>query len=126
MKNRLLLLIVTTIVILLLWEGFYPDKYDPKNPHYIAWKWHLATIDPMRALSTMTHDSGSEHLVVGLNANDLKKRFGSLKTVDEVGPYLRDYCASTRAGEDVLFLNNSDYMVVMKKGRAAELVLCKG
>jgi hypothetical protein len=121
-----LYLVLAIVIFLGLWEATYPDSGDPKNLHYVAWKWHLLPMDPMRALGVMTHDSYSERLVLGKTPDQLEKRFGFVQTVSQVGPYLRDYCAAARPGSSVLFLYNSNYMVVMQNNHVFELVLCKG
>jgi len=109
-----------------VWELTYPDKFDPKNPHYVAWKWHLLPMDPMRALGTMHGDVWPDRFVLGKTENELNARFGFTKSVSQVGTYLREICAPARPGATVLFLNDSNWMVVMKDGRASELVNCKG
>jgi hypothetical protein len=108
-----------------LWEATYPDEGDPKNIHYVAWKWHLLPIDPLRALGVMTHDRNSEHLVLGKTPSELSNRFGYVLQLHQVTRYLQE-CAAYRTGSEVLFLNKSDYMVVLTNNRATELVLCKG
>jgi hypothetical protein len=125
-RKAILICAVAVAAFGLLWEAMYPDSYDPKNLHYVAWKHHLLPMDPNRALSTMTHDSYSERLVVGSTEEQLRQRFGFVRTVDQVSPYLQNYCAAVRPGAHVLFLNSSDYMVVMNQERATELILCKG
>jgi hypothetical protein len=112
--------------IIAAWQMTYSDNQDPKNIHYVAWKYNLSPMDPMRALATMTHDRWPDRLVLGKSPEGLAERFGFTRTTAQVSPYLRDYCAAARPRADVLFLNNSDYMVVMKNGKAVELVLCKG
>jgi hypothetical protein len=119
-------IVILIVVFLLLWEATYPDRYDPKNLHYLAWKYHLLPMDPHRALSIMTHDQYSERLVLGKTKAELQRRFGFVLDVDQVRPYLREYCAASRPNANVLFLNSYDYMVVMKNDRAVELVYCKG
>src|SRR5580700_6102899 len=123
MLRKSLYVVLALVVFFGLWEWSYPGSADPKNLHYVAWKWHLLPIDHMRALGVMTHDTYSERLVLGKTPDQLARRFGFVRTVSEVGPYLRDYCAAARPGASVLFLNNSDYMVVMQNNRVTELVL---
>jgi hypothetical protein len=65
----------------------------------------------------------------------LKNRFGYTRTLDEATPYLRG-CYSTPgdAGqvetrgkrEDVAFLRDSPWMVVIENKKAVDLILCKG
>jgi hypothetical protein len=105
----------------------YPDKYDPKNIHYVLWKWGFVSIDRDRALGTMTHDN-ADPLVVGKTKSELIRRFGYLRSINEASPYLRDYCyyGSGRGGKSVGFLRETNWMVVFENGKAVELVLCKG
>jgi hypothetical protein len=126
MKRILYWSIIAIAAFVALWEATYPDREDPKNIHYVAWKYHLLPMDPHRALSIMTHDQYSERLVLGKTKEELQQRFGFVLTTNQVRPYLRDYCAAARPGADVLFLNSNNYMVIMSQGKATELVLCKG
>ena len=126
MKRTILIAMLAFAAIIALWQATYPDQFDPKGLHYVLWKWHLLPMDPHRALSIMFHDNYAEDLVLGMSQQELERRFGFVRTVDQVSPYLRDYCAAARPGADVLFLNSNDMMVVMRKGKAAELVVCKG
>jgi hypothetical protein len=125
MKKTILWGVLAIVTFTGLWEVTYPDRYDPKNLHYLGWKWHLLPMEPRRALSTMTHDN-ADALVLGKTQRELEHRFGFVLTVDQATPYLREYCASDRPSADVLFLNSSNYMVVMERNRAIELILCKG
>ena len=109
-----------------LWEATYAERYDPKNLHYLGWKYHLLPMDPHRALSIMTHDGKSDQLVLGKTRKQLQQRFGFILTKDQASPYLREYCAASRPNAEVLFLNSNNYMVVLENDRAVELILCKG
>jgi hypothetical protein len=127
MKRVLSLGAVAIVAFVLLWDMAYPD-YDRKNLHYVGWKLGLLPMDSRRAVSAMTRDGGSKGLVIGKTREQLEHRFGSILTVSQVGPYLRDYCAAAWPGAEVFFLmsDSEDLMVVMERGRAVELVLCKG
>ncbi len=126
MKRIVLWGVITIAVFALLWEAAYPDRYDRKNPHYVAWKYHLLPMDAHRAVSVMTEDPDRNWLVLGKSKEELEQCFGFVLTVDQIRPYLRDYCAAARPSADVLFLNSNDLMVVMSHGRAVEVVTCKG
>jgi hypothetical protein len=106
----------------------YPG-YDPKNIHYVAWKWGLVPIDLDKALEIMVGDGVPSKfpLVIGKSEEDLKKRFGYLRTLDEAAPYYR-FCYSTSFwnGKNVKFLRTSNWMVVFEGGKATDLVLLKG
>ena len=133
------LLLIATGVILTLgffrcWIAMYPDAGDPKNLSYVLWKHGLnSDMDLNAVLGTMTHGADSEELVIGLTPSELQARFGYTKTYDQVSPYLQLCDTPNGTGDrnhpvepDVLYLRGDNYMVVMKNGRAADLVLCKG
>jgi hypothetical protein len=127
--------ILLTLCCLRLWIATYPDRGDPKNLNYVLWKHGLnSDMDLDTALATMTHDTWAVNRVVGLTPNQLKDRFGYVKTFDQARPYLQ-LCATPNAvgklanspnEHDVLYLRDDDWMVVLKNGRAVDLVLCKG
>jgi len=109
-----------------LWAATYPGYYDSKNVHYVLWKWGLVSIDLDRALSIMTHDN-SGPLVIGKSEDELRKRFGYLRSLDEARPYLRGcYRKSDWDGKTVMFLRGSEYMVVFRNNKVTDLVLVKG
>jgi hypothetical protein len=126
MRIRVASLALAPCLLIGLWFAMYPDRDDPKNIHYVLWKWQLASFDRDRALGIMTHDS-ADSLVVGKAEEELRKRFGYLNSIEEADSYVR-YCYfnSPWYGKNVKMLRNSNWMVVFKNGRAAELVLVKG
>ena len=126
-KLLLSLAVLVPILVVGVWEAMYPDSGDPKNIHYVLWKWHLARIDLDRALGVMVHDNANS-LVIGKSEEQLRERFGYLGTPDETGEYLRDYCYSLPnwRGKKVRFLRDSVWMVVFNGDVATDLVLCKG
>jgi len=78
-------------------------------------------------VATMTHDVWPNRLVLGLSTEQLKSRFGVVRTLKEARPYDQEcYALSRTDGKDVLFLRDSDWMVLMENGRAVDLILCKG
>lgn len=128
--------IILTLTTFVVWLHTYPDNSDPKNIYYVLWKHGLnSDMDPDSALAAMSHDTWPVKQVQGLNRQQLAARFGYLRTLDEAAPYLRG-CYSTPGSigrqetqgkvNDVLFLRDSPWMVVMKDGKAVDLVLCKG
>jgi hypothetical protein len=110
------------------WVGLYPDQGDPKNIHYVLWKWGLVPMDAGFALGVMTHDN-AQPLVVGKSEEQLKKRFGYLLTLNQTTSYNRlcyfnsDWNGN---GKTVKFLRDSNVTVVFKDDKATELVLVKG
>jgi hypothetical protein len=127
--------VIGTLCFFRLWIAAYPDAGDPKNLNYVLWKHGLnSDMDMNTALATMTHDTWAVNRVRGLTPDQLKKRFGYVKTYEEARPYLQ-LCATPNAiGElgnsphehNVLYLRDEDWMVILKNGRAVDLVLCKG
>jgi hypothetical protein len=125
-----------SLLVLCTWLGTYPDDVDPKNIYYVLWKHGLNnSMNLDFALAAMSHDVWPVRQVQGLSKEQLKARFGFIKTLDEATPYLRGCSATPIATggsesqgnrEEVAFLRDSPWMVVMKNGKAADLVLCKG
>ena len=130
-----------SLLVFYEWLGFYPDDVDPKNMYYVLWKHGLNnSMDPEIALGAMSHDAWPVKRVEGLTKDQLKARFGYIQTLEEVTPYYQA-CYSrpgsftpenaSRAeiaakSENAFFLRDSPWMVVMKNGRAVDLVMCKG
>jgi hypothetical protein len=124
--------VVLSLGVLITWVETYPDAADPKNVYYVLWKRGLNNNMNMdSALVAMSHDVGPVRQVQGLTREQLKNRFGYIRTLDEATPYLRG-CYSTpgAAGqgkrEDVAFLRDSPWMVVIENEKAVDLILCKG
>jgi hypothetical protein len=127
--------------VLAAWLTTYPDDVDPKNVDHVLWKRGLNNnMNLDNALVAMSHDVWPQRRVEGLTKDQLKERFGYVRTLAEVTPYYQacyfspqnftpgDAGRSEMAAkvEDAVFLRDSPWMVVMKNGRAADLVLCKG
>ncbi len=126
----------TLLVVGISWLALYPEEYDPKNMHYVLWKHGLSEhINLDNAVGGMTHDTSAVNIVKGMSKEQLNHRFGFIRTLDQVTPYLREcYKLSGTAGElgvpangkEVVFLRNSWWMVILDDGKAVDLVLCKG
>ncbi|MGP8259809.1 MAG: hypothetical protein ACLQM6_07635 [Acidobacteriaceae bacterium] len=115
---------VVLIAVVVIWMGLYPDKYDPKNIHYVLWKWHLVSIDLDRAVSTMHHDQWSEKMILGKNERELTNRFGYLLTPDEASRCNRIASQGlVPAGDEALFLRSSNYLIIFHDGIATDVVL---
>lgn len=130
-----------SLLLLCTWLETYPYDGDPRNIYYVLWKCGLnESINLDSALVAMSHDAQAKSRVEGLTKDQLKARFGYLRTLGEVTPYYQacyltpgsitpqnvspaDIAAKS---EDVFFLRDSPWMVVMKNGRADGLVICKG
>ncbi len=138
---RVTLSVLGVTVVLLLgvyigWVALYPEESDPKNIHYVLWKHGLSrNINLDSAVGGMTADTQPVNMVRGMSKEQLNTRFGYLRTIDQVTPYLREcYTLPTTSGElgvsangkEVVFLRNSWWMVILDHGKAVDLVLCKG
>ncbi|SRR6266571_3068984 len=117
------------------WVKAYPADYDPKNVDYVLWKHGLnQNMNLDNAIAAMTHDTWAVRQVEGKSKEELKNRFGFIRTLKEARPY--DQVCYTNgsfgergiaaAGRDVVFLRDSDWMVILDNGKAVDLVLCKG
>jgi hypothetical protein len=118
--------ILLVIVVFGGWWATYPGP-DPKGFMYIGWRLGLPTLNEDLALGSMVGDIHREDLVIGKTQDELIKRFGYLTSLDDTGGYNKFcYNNSDYKGKQVLFLRRSNWMVVMKDGKAADLVLVKG
>ena len=128
--------VILSLLVLYTWLHTYPDDVDPKNIYYVLWKRGLNNnMNLDSALVAMSHDVWPVRQVQGLSKEQLKARFGFIKTLDEASPYLRGcYATPTATGggesqsnqEEVAFLRDGPWMVVMKGGKVVDLVMCKG
>jgi hypothetical protein len=122
-------IILLVVVVLGGWWALYPGPDEPKGMLYIGWRLGLPTMDQDRALGTMVGDVHREGLVIGKSKDELRARFGYVTTLDEPSSEYVRFCYNnydTYRGKDVLILRRSNWMVVMKDGRAEDLVLVKG
>jgi hypothetical protein len=133
--------VILSLLAFYTWLGTYPDDVDPKNIYYVLWKHGLNNIMNLdSALAAMSHDVWPVRRVEGLTKGQLKARFGYIRTLGEVTPYYQACYLTPGAftqgnvsraeiaakSEDAFFLRDTPWMVVMKNGKAVDLVLCKG
>jgi len=139
--KRIVVGVILSFAAFFLWLGAYPDNTDPRNIYYVLWKHGLnSNMNLDDALVAMLRDSGRERQVQGLTEDQLKARFGYIRTLGKVTTYYQA-CYFTpgtftegdarRAeiaakSKDAFFLRDSPWMVVMKDGKAVDLILCKG
>jgi hypothetical protein len=119
----------------LYWVTAYPDAWDPKNIDYVLWKHGLnRNMNLDDALSGMTHDTWAVDRVQGLSKDQLRAKFGVVRSLSDARPY-DQLCVSPETvgelgthttGKEFVFLRDSDWMVILDKGKAVDLVLCKG
>lgn len=80
------------------------------------------------AVFATRRDPDRDRLVMGMTQDKLIARFGYVRPLERVSPYLqgcRDQ-SSERKGRVAVFLRDSPWMVVMDDQKGPELVLCKG
>jgi hypothetical protein len=120
--------ILLAIIVFGGWWAKYPGD-DPKGLLYIGWRIGLPTLDPDRALGTMVGDTHKDALVIGKTKDELIRKFGYVTSLDDPSSQYVKFCydhIDYYRGKQVLILRRSNWMVVMKDGRAVELVLVKG
>jgi hypothetical protein len=133
--------VILSLLVFYVWLGTYPDDVDPRNIYYVLWKRGLNNnMNLDSALAAMSRDVWPARRVEGLTKDQLKARFGYVRTLAEVTSYYQA-CYFTPGvftlgnvgpaeiaakSEDAFFLRDSAWMVVMKNGKAVDLVLCKG
>jgi hypothetical protein len=121
---------VSVVLIFLgvaLWEALFHGPNDTKDLRYQGWRLGIYPFSLDQATSTMILDVHRDDLVIGKTRGELVKRFGYVISLDQASDYIK-YCYSNSdyRGKQVLFLRKSNWQVVMKNGRAEELVLVKG
>jgi hypothetical protein len=130
-KVRLGRLIVGTVLLvvvgLVCWQALYHSPGDRKDLRYQAWKLGIYQMDLDKATDTMVGDIYPDRLVIGKTEAEIAKRFGYVTALESASEYVR-YCYfnSPYYGKHVLILRQSNWMVLMKDGRAVDLILVKG
>ena len=121
-KVTILLLIVIPIV---LWMIVYSPT-DPKSLFYQAWKRGIPLETVNSAFEAMIGDRNRLELVKGKNIEEIRRKFGHLRR-DDLLPY-QAMCVTNGGykAKDLVFLGDSNWMVLFSNGFAIELILCKG
>ena len=125
---RFLLTIVGALILSVgVWESQYHNA-DEKDLRYIGWKLDIFPMNPDSALGTMVGDGHSADLVLGKTEAALIKKFGYVTPLSQADNNYYGFCYRTsgRPSQPALRLRNSNWMVLMKDGRAKNLVLLKG
>jgi hypothetical protein len=121
-------LAVATFVALALaaWSSL-PDREDHRGPRYVLWKHGLLPFDPTVVYPAMVGDVDRDRLVVGLTMDELRSRFGVLRSrAESTVEYQRHYADHFFVDQQVVWLGDSAWLLVMSNGRAASLHLMKG
>jgi len=122
------LLVVFLCVIVLVGVVFFRrDSTEATSVRYWAWKHGMVKMDLDRALNEMVNDPGRDSLVLGKTEAELKAEFGFTLPVEQASPYVQ-YCYknSQYTKDQVFMLRHSNWMVLMRDGKAAELLRVSG
>lgn len=108
--------VVLSFGVLAIWLGTYPDDVDARNIYYVLWKHGLNNnMNFDYALGAMIGDASRVRQVQGLTKDQLKDRFGYIRTLGEVAPYYQA-CFFTPG---VFTLGNADRTAIAAKSEDA-------
>jgi len=129
-ENRLKIAAIAAVLMagtaIAVWFGI-TERNDPRGPRYILWKYGIFSFDPTVTYQAMVGDSESEKLVIGLTVPELKRRFGNLRTrAESTAGYQKYYSDRFFLDQEILWLGDSAWLVVVKDGRVQQLRLMKG
>lgn len=118
--------LIVTVLGLAGWQFLIVGPGDPRDLRYQAWKLGVYPLGIDDALDTMIEDPHRDSIVIGKTKEQLASRFGFVSSAPGNG-YIK-YCFdnSPYRGKSVLFIRNSNWMVLMKDGTADGLVRAKG
>ena len=118
--------LIVNVLGLAGWQFLIVGPGDPRDLRYQAWKLGVYPLRIDDALGTMIGDPHRDSVVIGKTKEQLVSRFGFVSSTPG-NDYIR-YCYdnSPYRGKSVLFIRNSNWMVLMKDGVADVLVLAKG
>ena len=127
-KGRwIMLLVVCLCGIALVVALRRPDPEQATSVRYWAWKHGLVKMDLDRAVNEMVNDPGRDSIVVGKTEPELQAKFGFTLPVDQASSYVQ-YCYknSPYTTSHVFMLRRSNWMVLMRDGKAARLLRVSG
>jgi hypothetical protein len=110
-----------------LLSGIVVMQGDAGESRYLLWRAGLFPFDAKVVYAQMVSDPKRDALVVGLTVDELKERFGEVRTRQEAtAEYQRYYSDRILLDEEIRWLGDSAWLVVLKNGRVTELRLMKG
>lgn len=103
------------------------DPTEATSVRYWAWKHGLVKMDLDEALNEMVNDPGRDGLVLGKTEPELRAKFGFTLPVEQASPYVQ-YCYknSQYTKDQVFMLRRSNWMVLMRDDKAAQLLRVSG
>jgi hypothetical protein len=109
------------------WVLMDPSRTDPRNIGYVLWKAGVFRAKLEDVSGAMVGDPDRDRLVVGKSRDELRDRFGALLSPADASAYLRGcYESSAWRGKDVVFIDQTSWMVVFEGAKATDLALIKG
>jgi len=122
----LISLLAMPLLMTIGWALLYSDQRDPKNLRYSCWKVNICSMDLDKAVNAVVKDPDRMDLIRGKTVAQLAKKFGYVTTVEHSSPYLQWAYENSFKGEDVVFLRNTELMIIFENGRAVDVVYVKG
>lgn len=115
--------VVMLVAVVSLWR----DPSETTSVRYLAWKHGLVKMDLDGALNEMVNDPDRDSLVLGKTEPELKAKFGFTLPVEQASPYVQScYKNSQYSKEQVFMLRRSNWMVLMRDNKAAQLIRVSG
>jgi hypothetical protein len=103
------------------------NRENSDGPRYVLWKSGVLPFDASVVYPAMVGDRQRERLVVGLSVQELERKFGRLRTRSESTPeYQKYYSERFFLDKQILWLGESQWLVVLRDGRVEALHLMKG
>jgi len=128
-RGRLIALLAVALcgIVFVVMMFLRPDPIEATSVRYWAWKHGLVKMDLDRALDEMVNDPGRDSIVLGKTEAELRAKFEFTLPVEQASPYVQ-YCYknSQYTKSQVVMLRHSNWMVLMRDGKAAELLRVSG
>ena len=114
-------------IVLVVMVFLRPDPIEGTSVRYWAWKHGWVKMDLDRALNEMVNDPSRDSIVLGKTEPELPAQFGFTLPVQQASSYVQ-YCYknSQYTKNPVVMLRHSNWMVLMRNGKAAELLRISG
>ena len=122
----LVALVVMPLLMTIGWALLFSDQPDPRNLRYSCWEFGICSMDLDFAVETVIHDPNQMDLIRGKTVAQLEKKFGYVTTLKNSHGYLQQTYDEYYKGKDVVFLRDSDLMVIFENGHAVDAVYVKG
>jgi len=109
------------------WTAMHANACDPKNMHYVLWKWGIAAMNLDDATCAITEDvSGKQELIIGKSRQEISRRFGYVLTPQEAGQVLKQCIPGSWAeGKNPVFIRRSNLVVTFNHDVADHVGLLK-